>query len=316
MAFALGATACAGNGGFGRPEAGVTDGGGTDASVREASVLPEDDAGPLPDARPECQKIDLLFVIDDSASMDDNQRSLAASVPGFLRAMKTRLRFADSFHVGVVTSDAYRFNAAGCQSIGDLVTQTGGLRSSNRVCGPFASGLRWLDGNDPNLDDAFTCAAQLGVLGDDDEKMARALLNATTPARNGPGQCNDGFLRRDSLLVVTLITDEDDVPEGCDSLDPPTNCMTYGSGGTPAEWFSELSRNRNGTSQNIAMLGLFGRRADNPCGAVVNSKLLGLVRRFGDFGLAGDICASSYDSFFNDALAVVENACRAYVPPL
>ena len=53
-----------------------------------------------------------------------------------LRRVQERLANAQDFHVGVVTSDDYHRNEAGCGKIGSLVTRTGGPQSSNQVCGP------------------------------------------------------------------------------------------------------------------------------------------------------------------------------------
>lgn len=288
---------------------------GADASVTDTGPMeidiPVDISTVIPD-RPSppqaCGQIDLLFVVDNSASMGDNQVSLAASFPGFVSAMRQRLAFADSYHIGVVTSDAYRYNAPGCQSIGDLVTKTGGLESSMSTC-TFGSGQRYMDQSDPNLGANFACAARVGVLGDDDEKMARALMSALEPNR----MCNQGFLRRNSLLVVVMITDEDDVPDECNADTPPV-CRTYGSGGDNQMWFDTVVRARGGIASNIVMLSLIGR-VNNSCGAQIASRLTGFTRRFGNTGLIGDICAMSYDGFFNEALSIIENACRGYIPP-
>jgi hypothetical protein len=259
-----------------------------------------------------CERVDLLFVIDSSGSMGDNQRSLARSVPGFLRAMRARLDFARSVNVGVVTSSDYFANADGCGAIGSLITRTGGPESSNRNCQPFASGARYLTHDDPDLDARFACIAQVGAGGSDDERMMRALLTAVRPEANLPGRCNSGFLRRDSLLVVVLITDEDDVPDGCDGTGA---CMTQASGGTPQEWFDQVLAARSNLSQNVVVLSLLGLRGDNACGAVPAARLIGFTRRFGANGFTGDVCADDYAPFFDGALGVIERACANFVTP-
>jgi hypothetical protein len=291
---------------------------GTDAgtAVPDAGSMSRADAGPPPDAEApeECRDVDVLFVIDNSASMADNQDSLIRSFPGFIGAIREHLAFATSVHIGVVTTDAYRDNDASCREIGDLVTNTGGISSSMSSCGPFASGGRYLDASEPDLDAKFACIAKVGAGGDDDERAARALLDAVDPARNAPGSCNAGFIRPDSLLVVVIITDEDDVMDGCDGSDPFGGCMSYGSGGLPDDWVAELVADRGGIADNIVVLSLLGRRADNPCGAVVAARLLGFARRFDDQGFVGDVCAESYDSFFAEALPIIDRACASYVP--
>jgi hypothetical protein len=260
---------------------------------------------------PGCPDVDILFVIDDSGSMADQQESLIASFPGFVAGIREHLDSAQSIHVGVVTTEDYQANPPACRTIGSLITQTGGPASSASVCGPFA-GRAWMDGEAWNLDQQFACAAKVGAGGDSDERVARAVMNALEPARNAPGACNAGFSRPESLLVVVIITDEDDVPDGCDGSGV---CMTYGSGGTSAEWYDTVVAHRGGHAQNIVVLSLIGRALDNPCGATPASRLLGFTNRFANRAI-GDVCAASYASFFVDALPVIDSACQNYEPIL
>lgn len=272
------------------------------------------DAGPTDDGGGDvmgCPDVDVLFVIDDSGSMADQQDSLIASFPGFVAGMQEQLRSAQSVHIGVVTTENYTANPAGCQEIGSLITQTGGPESSNRVCGPFTSGRAWMDSREPQLAAKFACAGKVGAGGDSDERVARALMNALEPARNAPGACNAGFSRPDSLLVIVIITDEDDVADGCDGTGV---CDTYGSGGTSAEWYDSVVASRGGAASNIVVLSLIGRSLDNTCGAVPAARLLGFTNRFAPRNAIGDVCAPSYESFFRDALPVISDACERWVP--
>jgi hypothetical protein len=277
----------------------IDDAGAPDTPFVLVDVGPYD-AGPTP----ECRAVDVLFVIDNSASMADQQAALIASFDGFVAGMRERLANALDFHVGVVSTDDYYANEAGCQEIGDLVTQTGGIESSNRACGPIGSGARYLDNLDTQLASRFACIAQLGVGGNDDERVARALLNAIQPDR----PCNAGFLRPDALLVVVIITDEDDLRDGCDGSSGFETCDSYGSGGLPDDWVAELSGVRD--PESVVVLSLIARRGDNPCGAVPAARILGFTNRFGDNGFIGDVCASSYDDFFTQSLPVIATACE------
>jgi len=308
LVLLLGLVAC--DGGPPRLSARIDAGPGADAAAvapPDASAPPDAGAPVDPGEIEACRAVDVLFVVDDSASMSDQQASLIASFPGFVRGMREQLGSAPSFHVGVATSDAYRANAPGCTAIGDLVTQTGGGGASNTSCGPFNSGGRFMSDAEPDLSARFACAAQVGTGGDDDERVMRALLDAVSPARNAPGACNAGFVRPDSLLVIVLISDEDDVRDGCTDESGFERCESYGSGGLPDDWFAEISEHRDPAS--VVVLSLIGRRAGNPCGAVVASRLLGFARRFGDNGYVGDVCAESYDTFFREALPVIGDAC-------
>ncbi len=273
------------------------------------------DAGPTDDGASAmgCPDVDVLFVIDDSGSMADQQDSLVASFPGFVAGMRERLRSAQSVHIGVVTTEDYAGNPAACRGIGNLITSTAGPSSSNRACGPFASGSSWMSATEPDLTAKFACSGKPGAGGDSDERVARALINALDPARNAPGACNAGFSRPESLLVVVIITDEDDVPDGCDGMGV---CKTYGSGGTSAEWYQQVVAHRGGHAGNIVVLSLIGRSLDNTCGATPAARLLGFTNRFGDNGVIGDVCAASYDQFFLGALPVIDTACQRWEPIL
>lgn len=267
------------------------------------------DPGPRlpPDYLPRmCKKVDILFVIDDSGSMADNQLSLIRSFPGFVDGIRRRLAGAQDYHIGVVTSDDYYANASGCGKIGSLITKTGGPKSSQKVCGPFggAAPRRYLTNEDADLKDRFACIAQVGSGGADDERMARGLLNAISPAMQQKGACNEGFLRPDSLLVVVLISDEDDVPDGCDGM----SCASYGSGGTPDDWFAEFKKSRP-NPDSVVMMSLLGRRGGNPCGAVPASRLIRFTNLFTPNAHLGDICDASYDSFFESALPLIRSVC-------
>ncbi|MCB9568033.1 MAG: DUF11 domain-containing protein [Myxococcales bacterium] len=127
---------------------------GTEGSASSASGAsdtipgPKFDLGEVPDGGifPEdegCKNVDLLFVIDNSGSMEDEQVNLINSFPGFVNAMQMQLDSAESYHVGVTTSDVNAYNA--CSGFGSLVTRTGGANSSNATCTPYASGKAFMN---------------------------------------------------------------------------------------------------------------------------------------------------------------------------
>jgi hypothetical protein len=55
---------------------------------------------------------------------------------------------------------------------------------------------------------AFNCTARVGTAGSGIELVAESTLTALSPGHVGSGGCNEGFLRDDAVLVVTIITDE------------------------------------------------------------------------------------------------------------
>jgi hypothetical protein len=263
--------------------------------------VPVDD---VPFDRP-CQEVDLLFVIDNSGSMADEQQNLIASFPGFIEGIEHTLGPQTSYHVGVVTTDLNLFNATECQMIGALTTKTGGDMSSNRACGPYAAGARFMTTQD-DLHDAFACAAQVGIDGDGVERPMDALEAALHGHPPQTAACNDGFLRDDALLVLVLITDEED--DG-DSL------------GDPEVWYERVVAAKGGDPEQIVVLALVGHDKPNDClpaqwtgmqGAEISPRLIAFAESF-PYGMVRDVCSPSYAESFADAVDGIDDACSVPV---
>lgn len=186
-------------------------------------------------------RVDLLFVVDGSGSMEQEQVSLADQLPRLLRVLTsgdTDLDGIQDFepvtdlHAGVVTVDMGTggFAVDGCSepARGD----DGVLRATGNagISGCDESYPSFLDftliGDDALFARSLSCVARVGTDGCGFEQQLESSLKALTPAAStllfsggttghGTG-LNDGFLREDSLLAIVLLTDEDD----CSSSDP------------------------------------------------------------------------------------------------
>ena len=267
-----------------------------------------------------CRAVDLLFVIDDSGSMRDEQANLIASFPGFIGAMRAQLDDALGYHVGITTTDQYLGNAD-CQLDGALVVQTLGGGASNATCGPYSSGARYMTEAD-DLEAKFSCAAQVGIDGNGDERPMQMMLSALSPTMLGEGGCNEGFLRDDALLVVVITDEEDDhETEGC--MGTVVTSPADGSPGGPQEWFDRLVEIKGGDERRIVVLSLVGPAGDSACpvlrkcdggieGAEVGTRLIGFTERF-SYGFVGPVC-EPYGPFFSEAISSIVNACEDFVP--
>lgn len=260
-----------------------------------------------------CDKVDLLFVIDNSESMVDEQDNLIAAVPGFVEAIED-LDDIEGYHVGIVSTDAYARQPEECRRVGALITQTGGANSSGAACGPWTEGRFMTEQDD--IGDGFRCAAAIGTAGDGNERPIDATLTAVSPLLNQEDACNDGFIRPDALLVVVIITDEEDDHEMLGPLE------IAGSEGDPDEWFERLVDLKGGVEQNVAVLALLGHEKPNACpdfqwdqfnGAEIANRLIEFTQMF-PAGAYGDVCASNYDQFFSDAVGQVQTACDNFIP--
>jgi hypothetical protein len=195
-------------------------------------------------------KVDLLFVIDDSQSMKQEQELLQRELPALIRALATGQRrdgttFAPvkDLHLGVVSSDlgtpgVQRF-FAGCDALGEqgalLTRPAPDAACATQTGGPaFLSFRNGIDDPEQVAAD-FQCIAMLGTDGCGLEQQLESMLRAVTPSSDvsrrfwgpagmvEPGQAdtvNAGFLRpagsEPSLVAVILVTDEED----CSAANP------------------------------------------------------------------------------------------------
>jgi hypothetical protein len=262
------------------------------------------DLGVLPDAAvvqdSGCRGIDFLFVIDNSGSMFDKQERLKASFDGFIAAIQASLQNVTSYHVGVVTTDNYVDNEAGCNSIGALVTQVydSAAPTGTRACHPFAEGHRFATDKD-DLSLKFPCIAEVGTSGGIDEQPLLAIESALDPAMAEPGACNEGFIRDDSILVIVILTDEDDQ-----------------SPGELAGYYDAVVERKGGDPQAVVLINfhLISDLSCAPLGEPAASRLPMFTTLFGEQGVAGEVCAADYSPLFASTVETIQVTCENFTP--
>lgn len=269
-----------------------------------------------------CQKVDFLFVIDSSASMQDEQDNLLTSFPGFITAIEETLMI-DDFHVMVI--DAGLIAGAGC----DGILGAGRVTSGNGVDCMLVGGQRYATVEQPDLVETFTCIGSRGFAGPGDEQTMSSLLSSVGPLV-APGQCNEGFMRDDAILVVTIISDEED--DAADIVPVPPldgSCVPAdadpNSPGDPVGWKAGLVAAKGGNEEAVVVLSLVGDcdvGGDCPGIELVGSGYTGAepaprLRAFTEsfvYGSVGPVCAPDYAPFFEQAVSVIETACDEFVP--
>ncbi len=268
-----------------------------------------------------CEKVDFVFVIDSSLSMEDEQGNLINSFPGFIHAIEDELD-VDDFHLMVV--DAGDPDGPGC----DGTLGVGQVESADGMDCGLSGDARYATQTQSDLVDAFTCMASRGIDGSLNEQTMQALVNAIGPL-NEPGECNEGFLRDDAILVVTLITDEEDDPDDrsggplngeCAPIDDDEN-----SDGDPQAWHDAVLAAKGGNADAIVVLGLIGDcDEDGMCpgfafgpdgitGAEPAPRVREFVQSF-PRGSIGPVCAPDYAPFFTAAVGAIQSACEDFMP--
>ncbi|MCA9667499.1 MAG: carboxypeptidase regulatory-like domain-containing protein [Myxococcales bacterium] len=168
----------------------------------DIQLLRNNPGGPL------AKKLDVLFVIDNSGSMGEEQAALTNAFSGFLDTISAL--FSD-VHVGVISTDlgAGTYGLPSCERQGG---DGGKLQNVSRVGGCQAPSDPWIDiqsgkaanTNGESAADVFTCIARLGTSGCGFEQPLESMQRALSAG------ANPGFLRDDAFLAVIVVSDEDD----------------------------------------------------------------------------------------------------------
>lgn len=161
------------------------------------------------------KNVDILFVVDDSPSMKEEQDSLRANFSRFIRILDAIPGGRPNVQLGVITPNlgSTAFDGTKAPSFG-ACTESGGERGELRTLG--AGGPRFLrdvartgGGRDTNytgtLESAFAQLATVGIAGCGIEQHLEAMKRALDN-----NALNAGFVRDDAYLAVVVIADEDD----------------------------------------------------------------------------------------------------------
>jgi hypothetical protein len=188
----------------------------------------------------EINKVDILFVVDDSASMQGLQDELPELLESFIAGSDEpgmeRPELTD-IHLATVSTDMGIGDVPGiegCEGLGNDGLFLGLQPEDLEQCNPEMSNfITYEDGmSEITTEFATSCLPNVGLEGCGFEHPLEAMLKALWPASNssiefiageGHGEDeNDGFLREDSLLVVIVVSDEDDCSASDQSIFVPS----------------------------------------------------------------------------------------------
>jgi hypothetical protein len=164
------------------------------------------------------RQLDLVFVIDNSGSMTEEQANLRRNFPDFMRVLENIMGGLPDTRIAVVSTNMGAGPTAPgreCPVLGDK-----GAFQVKAGCGLDASKNGFFlttDGKGAknftgDLSTVFSCLASLGNEGCGYEHQLQALraaLAASEPTSN-IAITNRGFLRKDAFLGIVILSDEDD----------------------------------------------------------------------------------------------------------
>ncbi len=174
---------------------------GCSKSVDSFSTLPEAELYKQT-ADIQQRKVDFLWVIDNSGSMNTSQTKLADYFGKFIERFQT---YNYDFHIGVIATDAYKFYF-------DDNANWAKLRDG---AGTTHSGIFVIDPTTPNLIPTFQKNVKQGIKGSGDERAFQSFEAALDPVLGI--NTDSGFRRADAYLSIIIVSDEDDFSQ----TDPP-----------------------------------------------------------------------------------------------
>ncbi len=142
--------------------------------------------------------VDVLWVIDNSGSMSQEQEKVAVNFDAFTQFF---MNSGLDWHIGAITTD--------CGTLDDGSGQSTGLDPD---CGKLISvaGYPFVSEEAPRADLLFSQLVRAGAGGSGDEMGLLATWRALVPITPSVQQANRGFLRKNAGLHIIVVSDEPD----------------------------------------------------------------------------------------------------------
>lgn len=157
------------------------------------------------------KKIDVLWVIDNSGSMQPYQEALANNFQSFIQRFEASNH---DFHMAVTTTEAWK--AAPHSELGSNLPAEAEFKPGKDLNN---NNVYVMDRNTPDLADVFGSAIKQGIGGSGDERAFHSFKMALTSSLNNP----HNFRRQDAFLAIILVTDEEDFSRSAGGFDNHSN---------------------------------------------------------------------------------------------
>ena len=203
--------------------------------------------------------VDVLWVIDDSSTMEENQDRLAQQLPTLTDILAEA---GSDLHMGVVTT------SVDSEQAGVLIGQP-----------PFVT---------TDQIDAFAPRLRVGTEGSDKERGLEAALLALSD------RPNPGFLRPDARLLTIVLSDEEDCSDaGALAGEGPTSCYTQSERLTPVAAIVEELQGLKGDPNQVVVSAVVGVEG-SACSYVYEGRRYQQVA-MATGGPIADICDESWE---------------------
>lgn len=216
--------------------------------------------------------IDILWVVDDSCSMAEEQDLLSSGFATFIGEMEST---GTDFQIGVITTSFEYSNS----DRGVLLGEPAFITPEDDYVGLFAE------------------RAVVGIHGADKEKGLEAAAYAVSPVL--ATGANMGFVRPEARLLVVFVTDEEDCSDG-GALEgfPAEACYTRSDELVPVSEYVVAIRNLKEDPNLIQLSAIIGLD-DSSCADVYPGDRYEEAATLTG-GLVGDVCDSDWSSMMGD----------------
>ena len=222
-------------------------------------------------------KVDILWVIDDSTSMKEEQAAVKAAGVDFISQLESAEM---DFHLGLITTDGDSTNSKASILLGSPAVLTNECVAAGTVC---------------SYSEDFIGRFEQGTGGSDQEKGLEVALNAVRPPLSETH--NDGFVRDGALLMIIQLSDENDCSDS-GRLGPTAtgeDCYSRYDELTPIGDLVGALRDAKADlgEGGVVMSGIIGPDVSENCEFAVPGKRYGdAFRMLG--GVEADICLQDY----------------------
>lgn len=248
-------------------------------------------------------KIDILWVVDNSGSMDSSQQAVADNFARFIELFQSK---GYDYRIAVTTTDAYRVEFGASASVAKFRDGVSGRRT----------GVFVIDPSTPNLAQTFLTNIKQGINGNGDERAFQSFRAALDSSLND----EFNFPRPDAFFSVVIVSDEDDFSH--DSSTSRGGQYSYAGLHTPAsyaEYLDDLmgvTPDNRSTRYNVNSIAIF----DQACKEDLERRYGG--QKFGHrylelseltSGISGSICGDFGTTLSDISSKIVELRTQFYL---
>ncbi|MFZ5482124.1 MAG: hypothetical protein ACOZNI_35515 [Myxococcota bacterium] len=231
--------------------------------------------------------VDILWVIDNSPSMQNEQAAIAEGAASFIDHVESTDM---DFHIGVIDSD---------------------MASDNPNAGKLLGNPTYLHAGIDGYEDMFRAVVMMDGDGDDKERSFEAAVAALTPPLTSTA--NFGFLREEALLAVIFVSDENDCSD-FGALGPDASgedCYEQWERLTPVADIVRMFQDIKDENQ-VILSGIVGPDLTAGCAdSVPGKRYYTAIEMTG--GVNASVCSSDYAAVM-DALGLVASGIQTVFP--